>query len=288
MDFNELDLNELDRNLSPEERAEWQAIYASYRSRSVIEGEVSGVDVYDLGVIAREETPRKVRCLIVINYRTKVIIPEHEVFLEDFDAGYHVLHSMCGAKVNYIITHIDREAGFAVASRKYALKRIRDAFNWRVREGETVDVEILSVGRNVCTVTYSGYDVLLPQKEVSYSVVPDLRDIIHPGETKKALITGFDAGNGVLQLSIKDTMPHPFDGIETRHKIGSIRVATIIGKYGGGVFCRLRDNVTDVLCSYESMHYDGDFKIGDRVEILINKYNNEKRLVYGKIIRKTN
>lgn len=136
--------------------------------------------------------------------------------------------------------------------------------------------------------TYSGYDVLLPQKEVSYSVVPDLRDIIHPGETKKALITGFDAGNGVLQLSIKDTMLHPFAGIETRHKIGSIRVATIVGKYGGGVFCRLRDNVTDVLCSYESMHYDGDFKIGDRVEILINKYNSEKRLVYGKIIRKTN
>ena len=31
------------------------------------------------------------------------------------------------------------------------------------------------------------------------------------------------------------------------------------------------------------MQYDGDFKIGDTVEIIISKYNMEKKLVYGKI-----
>lgn len=64
------------------------------------------------------------------------------------------------------------------------------------------------------------------------------------------------------------------------------RIAKIVGKYGGGVFCRLYDGVTDVLCSYETMQYDGDFKIGDSAEIVINKYNTEKKLVYGKILRK--
>ena len=68
--------------------------------------------------------------------------------------------------------------------------------------------------------------------------------------------------------------------------ISSTRIATIVGKYGGGVFCRLYDGITDVLCSYDSMQYDGDFKIGNSVEIVINKYNTDKKLVYGKIIRK--
>lgn len=35
MEFNELNLAELDKDLTPEERDEWQAIYASYRSHSL-------------------------------------------------------------------------------------------------------------------------------------------------------------------------------------------------------------------------------------------------------------
>lgn len=286
MEFNELNLSKMDKDLTPEERDEWQGIYASYRSQSVISGEVSGVDMYDFGNIAGEVARRKVRCLIVIKYRIKIIIPEHEVFLDERDYGYHVLHSMCGARVNYVVTYIDREAGFAVASRKVALKKLQEANNWHIREGQTVDVDVLSVGRGVCTVSYLGHDVVLPQREISYNVVPDLREVIHPGETKKALVKQFDANIGVLKLSVKETMPHPFDGIETRHPEGSIRIATIVGKYGGGVFCRLYDKMTDVLCSYESMHYDGDFKIGDSVEVLITRLNMEKKLVYGKILRK--
>ena len=42
--FYQLDFNELDRDLSPEERQEWNSIYASYRSRSVLSGTIVGVD----------------------------------------------------------------------------------------------------------------------------------------------------------------------------------------------------------------------------------------------------
>ena len=107
-----------------------------------------------------------------------------------------------------------------------------------------------------------------------------------PGEVRKAKVKEFSPEESILKLSIKETMPHPFEGVETRHPIGSTRIATVVGKYGGGVFCRLSDNVTDVLCSYDTMHYDGDFQLGDRVEILIKRLNREKRLVYGKMLRK--
>ena len=144
----------------------------------------------------------------------------------------------------------------------------------------------MSVGRGACTVTYCGYDVVLVQKEVSHNTVPDLRAVLHPGEVKKALIKEFDRKSNVLKLSIKDTIPHPFDGIETRHPVGSTRIAKIVGKYGGGVYCRLFDGVTEILCSYATMEYDGDYKNGDDVEVLIRKYNYERKLVYGKILRK--
>ena len=112
------------------------------------------------------------------------------------------------------------------------------------------------------------------------------RDICAAAERTVDLTDSDIPEEGVLKLSMKETMPHPFEGVETRHPIGSTRIATVVGKYGGGVFCRLSDNVTDVLCSYDTMHYDGDFRLGDRVEILIKRLNYEKKLVYGKMLRK--
>lgn len=290
MEFNELNLAELDKNLTQPERDEWQAIYASYRSGSVITGAVAGVDLHEFHMVPkgkRKAVAQTVRCLIVIQYRVKIIIPETEVFAEERNTGYHILHSMCGAKVDYVITHIDRESGFAVASRKMALAALQRNYVRRsIKEGQMVEASVIAVGRNVCTVTYRGYDSILPQREVSYGAVPDLREVLRPGDVKTALVKEFDEKENKLVLSIKETMPHPFDGIETRHPIGCVRIATIVGKYGGGIYCRLYDGVTDVLCSYSSMQYDGDFKNGDTVEVVVSRYNTEKRLVYGKILRK--
>ena len=290
MNFNELDLTKIDKDLTDEERDEWQSIYASYRGRSVISGEVAGVDLHEFNIVPKGETRfvwKNVRCLIVINYRVKVIIPETEVFIDELDTGYHILHSMCGANVDYVITHIEREEGFAIASRKLALEKIRRANSRRrYKEGKIVDTKVISVGKGVCTVTFNGYDVMIPQREIGYSAVPDLREVLHPGDKRKAVITDYNKDNGIMSLSIKQTMPHPFDGIETRHPIGCTRIAKIVGKYGGGVFCRLYDGVTDVLCSYDALQKDSNFKIGDSCEIVINKYNPEKKLVYGKVLRK--
>lgn len=290
MDFNELNLVEMDKGLSEQEKNEWQAIYASYRSGSILKGEVVGVDLHEFNVKPtgkKQEEKKVVRCLIIIPYRVKIIIPENEVFISERSTGYHILHSMCGANVSYVITHIDRESGFAVASRKLALEKIQRANIRRTpKVGSLIDVEVLAVGKNVCTVTYNGYDVTISQRDVSYLNTFDLHEVINPGEIRKAVLKEFNAEENTLILSIKEATPHPFDGIETRHPLGSTRIGIIVGKYGGGVYCKLHDNLTNVLCSYLSMHYDGDYHIGDSVEIVIKKYNYDKKLVYGKILRK--
>ena len=188
MEFKDLNLTELDKNLTEEEREEWQAIYASYSGRSIISGDVAGVDLHEFEIVPegkKKAVPTTVRCLIVIKYRVKIIIPETEVFAEKQATGYHILHSMCGANVDYVVTHIDRESGFAIASRKLALEKIRIAnARRRYTPGRVVDVKVISVGRGVCTVTYNGFDVVLPQREISYSAVPDLRETLNPGDDK--------------------------------------------------------------------------------------------------------
>ena len=43
MDIRRLNLTELDKDLSEEERKEWNSIYATYRARSLLTGIVSGM-----------------------------------------------------------------------------------------------------------------------------------------------------------------------------------------------------------------------------------------------------
>jgi ribosomal protein S1 len=288
MDFNELDLRELDKNLTAEEKAEWNAIYASYRAASVVSGRIVGVDRYRFDVAdagTGEAAMREIPCLIAMARRVRVVIPETEMWLGDFGKPY-MLRSMWGGTVEYVVVHVDRENEFAVASRKRALERLRRASRSRELLGETADVRILTVGKGICTATFSGYDVALFQSEISYTVVTDLREALRPGDVRRAVITEWAPDKGSANFSIKAASPHPFDGANARHPLGSLRAATIISKYAGGVFCRLFDGMTDVLCSYGPLHFDGDFHEGDHVEIIINKFNSEKKLIYGRIVRK--
>ena len=74
-----LDLNKLDEDLSEEERNEWNAIYASYRSKSILTGRIMGIDTHSFTVRNRETRQterRKMLCAVIINYRVKVLIPE--------------------------------------------------------------------------------------------------------------------------------------------------------------------------------------------------------------------
>ena len=85
MEFKDLNLAEMDKNLTEPEKAEWQAIYASYRSGSVLTGQVVGVDEHEVSYTPegkRKAEKRLIRCLIVIPYRVKIIIPDVEVFLD--------------------------------------------------------------------------------------------------------------------------------------------------------------------------------------------------------------
>ena len=67
--------------------------------------------------------------------------------------------------------------------------------------------------------------------------------------------------------------------------MGSRRYATIAGKYGGGVFCNLPDG-TVCMCNYSYRHEDSDFMVGDTVIVLVQRFAEEKRQMYGKIVSK--
>ena len=285
----DLKLNELDRGLSDEERDEWNAIYASFRAKSIMSGTVIGVDQNTFDVTNRETGKREKKTmytLVIIGYRVKIIIPETELWMPGEERPSYTARAMAGAQLDFVIMEVDREGECAIASRRLALTERRRHFSrGDHREGEQLICRVTMVGAKRCSVECHGFDVHLTQRELSYTTIPDLREKYHTGQEMKCVLKVFDAKAGAFEISVKDTIPNPFDGAETRHPVGSRRQAVISGKYGGGVFCTLPDD-TICLCLYSKQHADVDFRIGDGVILAIVKYDFVRQLIYGRILSK--
>lgn len=290
MDFRDLDLTELDKDLSEEQIKEWNAIYASYRAGSVLTGRVVGIDTNTITLPNKETGENErvtINCLVVISYRVKVLIPEQQVWFDEATTRPgHVLRSMAGATIDYVITGIDRESDCCTASRRLAMGvRRRSFLKLTPRAGRKVPVNILAVGATHLLATSGGFDMTLSQRDLSYGMINDLREKFHPGENRTAILKEYDDENKVLRVSVKEAEPHPFDGVEIRHPLNSRRASVISGKYKGGVFCKLEENL-DCLCTYSQYQCDEDFDIGDQVIVVITKYDYPRKLVYGKIVAK--
>ena len=289
--FYGLDFNALDRGLTAEERQEWNSIYASYRGRSALTGTIIGVDPLHISVRNKETgamEKKTMYCAIVVPYRVRVVIPDTEMWEQEQARPDFVLQNMVGATIDFIIIKVDRENGVAVASRRMAARSQRYFFAHRPglnRTGAQVKCRVLSVGPRRCLVECYGHDINLTQRELRYTAIPDLREEYHPGEELDCVVTGFDPEKDSLQISVKATQSNPFDGAEQRHPVGSRRYATIAGKYGGGVFCNLPDG-TVCMCSYSYQHEDSDFMVGDTVIVLVQRFEEKKRQMYGKIVSK--
>lgn len=287
--FFDLKFNALDRNLTPEERQEWNSVYASYRGRSSLSGTVIGVDRHTVKVWNRETEQNETQtmyCAIVVPYRVRIIIPATEMWDVDVARPDFVMQSMVGAKIDFIIIKVERESGFAVASRRLASRAKRYYFSQRPalhNENARVKCRLLAVGPRRCLVDCYGHDINLTQRDIRYTAIPDLRTLYHPGMELDCVVKSYDTKREQLAISIKETEPNPFDGAILRHPEGSRRLAAIAGKYGGGVFCNLPDG-TVCMCNYSYQHTDSDFTVGDTVILVIQNFDMEKKQVYGKIL----
>lgn len=288
--FFALDFRELDRGLTPEERQAWNSIYASYRGRSALSGKIIGADPHSMNVRDRETGKverRTMYCVVVLLYRVPVYIPATEMWSGEARPDY-VLQNMMGADIDFIITKVDREGGYAIASRRQAARAQRYFFAHRpdlCRTGARVKCRMLSVGPRRCLVECYGHDIGLTQRELSYTAIADLREKYHPGDELDCIVKSYNAAQRELNISVKETESNPFEGAELRHPVGSRRFAVIAGKYGGGVFCNLPDG-TVCMCNYSYQHEDSDFQAGDNVMLVVQRFEQGKQQMYGKILSK--
>ena len=286
-----LDFRELDRKLSAPERQEWNSIYASFRGHSVMTGKVAGINPTMFRIRDRrsgEIMTQLFYCAVVIPFRVPILIPETELWFRGEERPRNVTRNIGGANIDFLITKVEREKKFVMASRRLALVSRRYFFSTSQqlnRPGARSECSVLTVGNRQMLTTCHGYDITLTQRDLDYTAIPDLKKRYRRGETLECVVKEYSSRENRLKISVKEAIPNPYDEADFRHPVGCSRQGVIAGKYGGGVFCNLTDGVT-VLCNYSFQYEDGDFLIGDSVTVVIQRFDYEKKQIFGKIVAK--
>ncbi len=131
-----------------------------------------------------------------------------------------------------------------VLSRKNLIDRkLKEAFS-NIKVGDEIEGTVEAIRDFGVFVKISdGLTGLLPRSEVSYTRVADLNDMFKVGDKLKLKVIDVDSSNRKITLSLKATMPDPFEEFKKEYGVGSRVKGTVLRIRSDGFTVRLPNDL---------------------------------------------
>jgi small subunit ribosomal protein S1 len=273
--------SELEENSTPDDASEqddFEQLYnqslKSFKSGSVVRGRVlqvrSGFVMLDLG------------------YKSDGIIPEEQFTPEELKA------LKPGDELDVLLEAAEDANGNLMLSREKAKKmQVWDTLNRAHQTGDPVQGRIVSVIKGGLTVDIGGVEAFLPGSQIDTKPVQQLNRMI--GQVLDLKILKMNSGRGNIVLSRRAILEQHLNTkkeetlsslVEGQMVTGTIKNVTEYGAFVdlGGIDGLL--HITDMSWGRIS-HPSEILKVGDKIELVVLKYDKEKQKVSLGIKQKT-
>jgi small subunit ribosomal protein S1 len=131
-----------------------------------------------------------------------------------------------------------------------------------------------------------GVEGLIHVSEMSWSQhLRSAQDFMNVGDTVEAVVLTLDREERKMSLGIKQLMPDPWTGIETKYAVGSKHTAKVRNFTNFGVFLELEEGVdglvhiSDLSWQKKIKHPSEFCKIGDEMEVVVLEIDQENRRI---------
>lgn len=250
-----------------------QTLYSSKENLKILSGTINALEV-------ETQDKKKVDCAIVYYNHIKILIPIHEMNIEQ-ERKY--LRNMLGAKIDFVILEIDELRECAVASRKKAMEiKQRIEFN-KHYEGDRVKATVISVGIKHIKINCLGIDLNLRIDDLAYGYIQDVNEFYSVGDVIPVKILEIDKENNKLKVSAKELLEDPYKNIRIYFTEGGEYVGTITGYAPNGVYIKLMQGVDAAAIIPIWMNKSPN--IGDSVAVRIYEMDVRKRKIYCSLLR---
>lgn len=177
---------------------------------------------------------------------------------------------------------VDEDNKLAVCSRKAALEEMGTLTLERVAVGDILTGVVTHVSEYGVYVDVGGVSGLVPLAEVAYHFVDDPRTVVQPGDYIDVMVLAINHETKKLRLSIKKTLPDPWETLAERYKVGTQVLGVITGRIPTAYFVQLESGV-DALAALPRRFTP---ERGDKVALEIKRIDPEKKRIFAVILRK--
>lgn len=209
-------------------RAAWEKLTALKESGGVIEAVVT----------------ERVKGGLLVDVGVRGFVPASHVdrnYVED-------LESYVGQTIRMKVIELDRQRNNVVLSRKEVIEeeyqRAKEEAFSTLREGDIVKGVVRRLTDFGAFVDIGGgVEGLLHVSEMGWSRVEHPRDVLSEGDEINVMVLAVDKEKERISLSLKETLPDPWDTVDERFHVGDIVEATVTRVVDFGAFVKLEDGV---------------------------------------------
>lgn len=246
----------------------WDSLEEKFNNKVTIETEVRDVVkgglVVDLGV--RGFIPAS-------------LVEDH--FVESFE-------DYKGRSMTFKIVEMDKEKNRLILSHRAVLQEEKASQKGVVleglKEGQVLEGTVQRLASFGAFVDIGGIDGLVHISQLSHDHVEKVSDVLKEGDKVNVKILSVDRDSERISLSIKDTLPGPWEGIEDKAPKGSVLEGTVKRLVSYGAFVEVFSGVEGLvhISRISHQHIGTPHEVlqeGQKVDVKVLEVNNdEKRL----------
>ncbi|HEN20718.1 MAG TPA: S1 RNA-binding domain-containing protein, partial [Desulfobacteraceae bacterium] len=162
------------------------------------------------------------------------------------DAGQYI-----GGHMTFrIIEYGEKGRNIIVSNRvilEEELRKQKDALKECLKEGMTVNGEIMSIRDFGAFVDIGGIEGLMPVSEISWGSVEDINRELKVGQKVDVVIKKLDWEKNKYTFSLKDTLPDPWDSLATKYPEGSVHKGRVVRLAPFGAFVNLEPGMDGLI-----------------------------------------
>lgn len=162
-----------------------------------------------------------------------------------------------------------------------------DALDANVQVGDKVSGKVVVLADYGAFIEIApGVEGLIHVSEMSWSQhLRTAQDFMNIGDTVEAVVLTLDREERKMSLGIKQLMPDPWTGIETKYAVGTKHTAKVRNFTNFGVFLELEEGVdglvhiSDLSWQKKIKHPSEFCKVGDEMEVVVLEIDQENRRI---------
>lgn len=192
-----------------------------------------------------------------------------------------------GKRMPFIITEYGENGRNVILSNRAILEEElrakKEELKEKLSEGMKVKGTVASIHDFGAFIDIGGIQGLLPISEIGWVRVENIHDVLSVGQELETVILNLDWGKDRIALSLKATLPDPWDDVEEKYPAGSSHVGKVARLTKFGAFVTLEGGVDGLvhiskLGGGKRINHPGEvLEQGQALEVTVEAVDREKR-----------